>query len=410
MGGFLQALLGGNGGGENPSPTDSLIKMILGAGAGDNAAAPAAPDEEGMPAEDPSASAGPQGPLADVLPPAVAAKVAANPGMYPNLAAILGQKQTKVNPLKPLDYLIAAAHPIVSGLANMMAGRRSDRKMNFLTALGGGALGSVENIASHPERMKAAQHERDIQNILLQHTLRGKPEPGINTDTGKPEYRFNTGENMGNFGPVPHPTPVHPKETRTRKDAQGNEIQEEFDQTKQTWVPSMREETTTDASGKTTTQRVPFVSPKQAEKPMRELRVGSDIAGAKKGTEDDQYYWLEQGKQPVASGLYRSMSDRPTREGDINRAEKHQVNQWAVKALADAHARAKPDAKPEEIVNDATETFRKAAGTSKALASKSSEVSSAIRDIGKNVRSQDEFAAILAAALSKSKESDQNKQ
>jgi len=133
--------------------------------------------------------------------------------------------------------------------------------------------------------------------------------------------------------------------------------------------------------------------------PLRELRVGSDVQGTKKGTGDDQYYWVEQGKKPVPSGLYRSTSDKPTREGDINRAEKHQVNQWAVKALADSHTRLGPGKKPEEYANDAVETFRKASGTSKDLAAKSSEVSTAIRNIGRNVKTSDELAQLIQALV-----------
>jgi hypothetical protein len=244
--------------------------------------------------------------------------------------------------------------------------------------------------------MQQAQHERDIENILLQHTLRGKPEPGINTDSGKPEYRYGTGETMGNFGPVPHATPVHPKETRERVDEQGNKIQEEFDQTKQVWVPSMREETATDASGKRTTRRVPFVSPKQKPAPKVEFRYGTTEPGGKKGSDEDQLYKIEEGKTPVPLGIYRPLSEKPTREADINRAEKHQVNQWAVKALADSHRRLGPGKKPEDYVNDATETFRKAAGSSKELAAKSSEVNSAIRTVGRNLKSPQDLAAILA--------------
>jgi hypothetical protein len=338
------------------------------------------------------------GALKDVLPPAVAAKVAANPTLYPNLAAVLGQKQTKVTPRKPLDYLIAAAHPFVAAAANMMMGNRSDRKMNFFTGLASGGLDTLAHEAGRTDRMKTADRLRQIEDILLQKTVRGAPISGVEPGTTTGVYKYpGTGETVPGIAPRPPNVPVHPKETREFTDKDGNKVQLEFDQAKQAWVPSMQESGQLDASGKP--MRVPIVSPKQAEKPLRELRVGSDIAGAKKGSADDQYYWVEQGKKPVPSGLYRSVSDRPTREGDINRAEKHQVNKWAVKALADAHQRLGPKAKPEEYTNEAVETFRKAAGTSPELAQKSSDVATAIHTLGRNIKSGDELAQLVQALM-----------
>jgi hypothetical protein len=395
-------MIGGGGGGGG---IETLIKSILGGGA---AAPPEAPDE-GMPAEDPSASMGPPAPapaaapanLAGMLPPSIVAKVKADPTTYENLHRVMGGDQTKVPPRKPIDYLIAAASPMVAGLAQMMmSNRRSDRKGNFFAGLAGGGLQSLVSEAGRGDRVRSAQREKDIADLLLQQKVRGTPLEGQDPTTGKGVAVFpGTGEVIPGVSPVPKNAPAI--ETRTRKDEQGNEIQEEYDRSKQTWVPSMREETTKDASGKLTTTRVPFKTPKQPDKPQREFRAGSDIPGAKKGTEDDQYYFVEPGKAPVASGLYRSASDRPTREGDINREEKHQVNQWAVKALAASHEKLGPKAKPEEYANDAVETFRKAAGTSPELAKKASEVATAIHTLGRNIRSGDELAELVKTFLAK---------
>jgi len=356
--------------------------------------------EEGPPttANVPSPQAVGSGSLNEIfgMPPDVAAKVTGNPAQYPNLAAVLGQKQTKVTPRKPLDYLIAAASPLISGLAQMaMSHRRSDRKMNFFSGLAGGGLNSLVNEAERGDRMKAADRQRQIEDILLQKTVRGTPISGVDPGTGQPVYKYpGTGETVPGIGPQPRaPRAI---ETREVTDAQGNKIQQEYDPVKGVWKTSQME-APSETPGQT--KRVPFMSPKQAEKPLRELRVGSDVQGTKKGTADDQYYWVEQGKKPVASGLYRSLSDRPTREGDLNRAEKQQVNQWAVKALADSHTRLGPGKKPEEYVNDAVETFRKASGTSKDLASQAGPVSTVIRNVGRNVKSGDELAQLIQALV-----------
>lgn len=325
------------------------------------------------------------------MPPDIAAKVVGNPSIYPNLSGILNSKQTKVPPRRPLDYLIAAASPLIAGFAQMaMSRRRSDRKANFFSGLAGGGLDVLENEVSRPERMQQAQRQQDIENILLQRKVRGTPLPGVipGTETGVYQYP-GTGETLPGIAPEPKTQPSI--ETRIRKDAQGNEIQEEYDRKKKVWVPSTRETTQPDASGNPTTMRVPFVSPKQKPAPKRELKVGKD----------EQYTWVsdDPNVKPQGTGLYRPESDKPTREGDINRAEKHQVNQWAVKALADAHTRLGPKAKPEEYVNEAVETFRKASGTSDKLAEKSSEVATAIRAVGRSVKSEDELAQLVQALL-----------
>lgn len=397
MAGILDAILGTNA----SSPTDALIQHILGMGNEADPGMSGDTQNEDLSTANTPAPQGKtgSGSLNEIfgMPPEVAAKVTANPTQYPNLAAVLGQKQTKVTPRKPLDYLLAAASPVIAGLANMgMAHRRSDRKMAFFSGLASGGLQSIENEASRPDRMKAADRQRQIEDILLQKTVRGTPISGVDPSTGQPVYKYpGTGESVPGIGPQPRaPRPV---ETREVTDKDGNKTLEQLDPTTGTWKAAQMEVPDTGKPG--STKRVPFTSPKQAEKPLRELRVGSDVAGAKKGTETDQYYWVEQGKDPVPSGLYRSLSDRPTREGDINRAEKHQANQWAVKALADAHNRLGPGKKPEDYANAATETFRQAAGTNKDLASKSSEVSTAIRNIGRSVKSEDELAQLVTALL-----------
>jgi len=328
------------------------------------------------------------GPLKDVLPPTVAAKVAANPAAYPNLAAVLGQKQTKVTPRKPLDYLIAAAHPIVAAAAHMMMGRRSDRKANFFTGLASGGLDTLANEAGRGDRIKEANRQRQIEDILLQKTVRGAPISGVEPGTTTGVYKYpGTGETVPGIAPRPPNVPVHPKETREFTDKDGNKVQLEYDQAKQTWVPSMQESGQLDASGKP--MRIPIVSPKQPDKPKVEFVYGSTLPDAKKGTDPDELFRVEEGKTPVGLGVYRRASEKVGLEGDRARAETKQVNQWAVKALADAHARAKPDATPEDIVDDATETFRKAAGTSKALAEKAPQVANAIRAMGRSVKSRD---------------------
>lgn len=396
--GLLQTILGSLAGSQPDAapeehPADTLLKEILSGGAPSE-------DPSASPAPSPSSSGSDTAALNEVMgmPPDVAAKVTGNPGMYPNLAAILGGKQTKVPPRKPLDYLIAAASPLANAFASMMmTHRRSDRKGAFFSGLASGGINTLANEASRPERMRQAQREKDIQDILLQQKLRGTPTSGVDPNTGKPKFQYQTGETVQ--GIVPEPKAPHPVETRNVKDAQGNEIQQEYDPVKKTWVTSTREVTAPDTTGKQVTQRVPFMTPKQKPAAKRELKVGSDVPGGKKN--DEQYYWVsdQPNEKPQPSGLFRAASDRPTREGDINRAEKHQVNQWAVKALADSHKRLGPKAKPEEYANAAVETFRQAAGTSPELASKASEVATAIHTLGRNIKSGDELAEMIKTFL-----------
>lgn len=384
--GILEAILGTDAPDEE-NPSDAILKDILSYARPSSKAEPMSADNgTGIPNE------------VMGMPPEIAAKVVGNPASYPNLAAILGGKQTKVPPRRPLDYLIAAASPLISGFAQMaMSRRRQDRKANFFSGLAQGGLGVLQNEATRTQRMQQAQREKDIQDILLQKTVRGNPIAGVDPD-GKPVYVYGgTGETLPGIAPEPKTPPN--VETRERKDANGNTILEQFDRKRGVWIPAVREETAQDATGKTITSRVPFVTPKQKPQPKRELKVGSDVQGGKKN--DEEYYWVsdDPNQKPQPTGLFRAASDRPTREGDINRAERNQINQWAVKALADSHQRLGPGKKPEEYVNDAVETFRQAAGTSKDLASKASEVTNAIRTTGRSVKSGDELAQLVQALL-----------
>lgn len=337
----------------------------------------------------------------------------------------------------PLDYLMMAASPVVSGLVQSLLAQRHRGRAFAAGALQTG-FGEAASELERPERIKALQHQRDIENILLQKNVRGTPIQGVDKSGQGVTMYPGTQEVIPGIGPQPRvarvpkivtqrdatgnetPYEVNDKgeatpitvqqgntrvpmvsqakpekvETRETTNEDGTKTLQEYDPKKKVWKAATQE--TTDAQGNTVQK--PVISQRE---PMRELRVGSELPGKKKGTVDDQFYWVEQGKPPVASGLYRSASDRPTREGDINRSEKKQVNQWAIKTLQDSKARLTRDPKkpptPEEIVNDAVKTFQEASGSSKVLAGKASEVSTAIRTIGRSVKSNDELEKIFGA-------------
>ncbi len=375
-------------GGGGASPTDILIQSILGKDykgeSAGGASGPAAMADAG------DSIGGGGGPAGGGLPPAIAAKVAANPQMYPAMAAILGRQQSKVTPRKPLDYLIAAASPLVAGLAQMMMShRRSDRAGNFFAGLAGGGLNSVINEAGRGDRIKEANRQRMIEDILLQKKLRGTPVGGVDTETGAPKFEFETGETLPGIGKMPPAgSQAVPKSEYT--DAEGNKHQLQLDRPSKTWVPSQMQ--TTDASGKK--QMMPIVSPKQKLPPIRKIITGSKLPNKRKGSDADKMFLYTEGQEPVWTGLY----DTSAAHGGRAQAEKEQANQYAIKALQAAHDELGKDGKkhnPEEYANLATELFRQASGTSKQLAGIASPVSTAIRNVGKSVKSEDELKQLL---------------
>src|SRR5204862_647072 len=126
-----------------------------------------------------------------------------------------------------------------------------------------------------------------------------------------------------------------------------------------------------------------------------EFQWGTAKSDSKRSQDNEQLFRVEEGKEPTPFNMFRPRTDHLARVEDIKRADEQQVNQWAIKALADSHQRLGPGKKPEEYANDAVETFRQASGTSKDLASKSSKVATAIRNVGRNVKSGDELAQLI---------------
>ena len=371
------------------TPSASPIPAILGTPANDPSRAPWAPSTP--PGTPPS--------LNEALPPGVIKEVLANPGLYKNLNSVLNQTQSKVPKMRPLDYLIAAGTPIASALLQMMTSRkRSDRAGNFAAGLASGGLQSLIGIAGRPAAAAQAQRQADIENMLLLHTLRGKPQASIDSATGKPTWAFETGETMGTAGPVPRPGARGTVETKEVTDESGDTHQIERDPTQKDWQPSMMDEPTPATSFNkqgidmpASTLRVPVVSKKQPKEPKTEVGWGSTDPNAEKG-DTEEMMLAQPGKKPVHLGIFRPTAGRTESKAE---AEKRQVSHLAVLALQDAHARAKPNAKPEDIVNDATEDFRKKSNQSPVLADRANAVSSAIRNIGRNVTDKNQLGEIL---------------